>query len=137
MHPENVEKLRATIPQIQSAGSDNTKPASQQLVLLALHPPAIGSALSDIRAALRPDAILVSFAPKITMAKLSEALDGFNRLARMIPNAPSIIGAGYNPIAFGSGLSASEKQGLATFFGPLGDCPEVAEFKLEAFALLT
>jgi pyrroline-5-carboxylate reductase len=133
----NIEKLRATFPQIQSAGSDNAKPAAQQLVLLALHPPAIGSVLSDIKAALRPDAILVSFAPKITMAKLSEALGGFNQLARMIPNAPSIIGAGYNPIAFGPGLSAEEKMALAAFFAPLGDCPEVAESKLEAFALLT
>ena len=70
------------------------------------------------------------------MAKLSEVLGGFNRLARMIPNAPSIIGAGYNPIAFGSGLSAEEKQALAAFFAPLGDCPEVAESKLEAFAFV-
>jgi pyrroline-5-carboxylate reductase len=71
------------------------------------------------------------------MAKLSELLGGFNRLARMIPNAPSIIGAGYNPIAFGSELTAEDKQALADFFAPLGECPEVAESKLEGFALLT
>lgn len=137
LNPESIEKLRATFPQVESAGPDNGKPAAQQLVFLALHPPAIGSALPEIKAALRPDAILVSFAPKITMAKLSEAMGGFDRLARMIPNAPSIVGAGYNPIAFGSGLSAEDKRALATLFAPLGDCPEVAESKLEAFALLT
>ncbi|MHC1767368.1 MAG: pyrroline-5-carboxylate reductase family protein [Verrucomicrobiia bacterium] len=137
LNPENIDKLRAAFPQIQSAGSDNAKPAAQQVVLLAVHPPAIGSVLSDIKAALRRDAILVSLAPKFTMAKLSELLGGFNRLARMIPNAPSIIGAGYNPMAFGPGLSSAEKQALAAFFAPLGECPEVAESKLEGFALLT
>ena len=137
LNPENIDKLRSTFPQIQSAGSDNAKPAAQQLVLLAVHPPAIPSVLSNIKAVLRPDAIVVSLAPKFTMAKLSELLGGFNRLSRMIPNAPSIIGAGYNPIAFGSGLSIEERQALAAFFALLGECPEVAESKLEGFALLT
>ncbi len=136
-NPESIEKLRSSYPQVESAGSDNAKAAAQQLVLLAVHPPAMVSALANIKAALRPGAIVLSLAPKFTMAKLSELLGGFNRLARMIPNAPSIIGAGYNPIAFGSGLSAEDKQALADFFAPLGECPEVAESKLEGFALLT
>jgi pyrroline-5-carboxylate reductase len=134
---ENIDKLRAAFPQIQSAGPDNAKTAGQEVVFLAVHPPAIGSVLSNIKAALRPDSILVSLAPKFTISKLSEMLGGFNRLARMIPNAPSIIGAGYNPIAFSAGLSAADRQALATFFAPLGECPEVAESKLEGFALLT
>ncbi|MGA2500831.1 MAG: NAD(P)-binding domain-containing protein [Tepidisphaeraceae bacterium] len=137
LNPENIDRLRAAFPQLKSAGSDNTKPAAQQVVLLAVHPPAVASALSDIKAVLRPDAIVVSLAPKFTLARLSALLGGFNRLARMIPNAPSIIGAGYNPMAFGPGLSAAEQQSLAAFFSPLGDCPEVAESKLEGFALLT
>jgi pyrroline-5-carboxylate reductase len=137
LNPGNIDLLRAAFPQIQTAGLDNAKPAAQQLVLLAVHPPAIASALSNIKAALRPDAIVLSLAPKFTIAKLSELLGGFNRLARMIPNAPSIIGAGYNPIAFGSGLSPEEKEALAAFLAPLGECPEVAESKLEGFALLT
>ncbi len=137
VNPENIGILRAAFPLIRSAGSDNTKPAAQQVVLLAVHPPAMGSVLSDIKGVLRPDAIVVSLAPKFTMVKLSELLGGFNRFARMIPNAPSIIGAGYNPMAFGPCLSAAEKQTLAALFAPLGDCPEVAESKLEGFALLT
>jgi pyrroline-5-carboxylate reductase len=134
---ESIDKLRAAFPHIESAGSNNAKAAGQQVVLLAVHPPAISSVLSDIKTALRSDAILVSLAPKFTMAKLSEMLGGFNRLARMIPNSPSIIGAGYNPMAFGPGLSVAERQTLSAFFAPLGECPEVAESKLEGFALLT
>ncbi len=132
-----VNALQAAFPQAVSAGSDNTKPAAQQIVLLAVHPPAIGSVLLDIKAALSPHSVVVSLAPKFTMAMLSELLGGFTRLARMIPNAPSIIGAGYNPMAFSPGLPAADRQALAALFAPLGECPEVAESKLEGFALLT
>lgn len=134
---DSVDKLRAAFPQMQSAGADNAKAASQHVVLLAVHPPAIGGVLANIKAALRPNAVLVSLAPKFTISKLSELLGGFNRVARMIPNAPSLIDAGYNPMAFSPALPAADKQALKDFFAPLGECPEVAESKLEGFALLT
>ncbi len=55
----------------------------------------------------------------------------------MIPNAPSIINAGYNPVVFAPGILPSEKEELKSLFSILGDCPEVAEEKLEAYAILT
>ena len=137
VNPEALERLRSAFPRVRSAGSQNAEAAAQQVVLIAVHPPAIASVLPAIQAALKSDAIVVSLAPKYTMAKLGELLGGFDRVARMIPNAPSIIGAGYNPMAFGPGLSAADKQRLTALFAPLGECPEVAEAKLEGFALLT
>ncbi len=136
-NPEALDAVRAIAPNVQSAGADNAQAAAQDLVFLALHPPAIGGVAPTIKPALRPEAVLVSLAPKFTMAKLSELLGGFSRLARMIPNAPSIIGAGYNPLACGAGLNATDKQALTSFLAPLGECPEVAESKLEGYALLT
>lgn len=55
----------------------------------------------------------------------------------MIPNAPSIIGHGYNPVSFAPALTASDRADLKSLLEPLGDCPEVAEEKLEAYAVLT
>lgn len=80
---------------------------------------------------------MISLAPKFTLAKLTEGLGGHAKLARLIPNAPSILGAGFNPIAFAVGLPAEARQQLATLLVPLGECPEVAESTLEAYALLT
>lgn len=109
----------------------------QDLVLLAVHPPVLPTALGELRSKLRADSIVLSLAPKFTLGKVGELLGGFDRLARMIPNAPSLIGAGYNPIAFGSKLSAPEQDAVRTLFAPLGECPEVDERKLEAYALLS
>jgi len=116
---------------------ENSKAAGCDVVFLALHPPAMGGILEDIKAALKPDAILISLAPKWTIAKLSAALGGFNRIVRVIPNAPSVIGKGYNPLAFSPAITDDLKKEILRLFKDLGECPEVEENKLEAYAILS
>jgi pyrroline-5-carboxylate reductase len=106
------------------------------LVFLALHPPAIPAVLPALRAALAPGAVLVSLAPKLTLAALASG-GGTARVARLIPNAPSLVGQGYNPVAFGSALDARTRAALAAHFSPWGAAPEVDEAHLEAYAILT
>ena len=134
---EVLQKLKEKFPKIQTAQGDNAKAAGQDLVFLALHPPAVGGVLPEIKAALKPGAVLVSLAPRFTIKALSEGLGGFDRIVRMIPNAPSYVNEGYNPVAFGPGISKKEKEDLFKLFKKLGDCPEVDEGKLEAYAIVT
>jgi pyrroline-5-carboxylate reductase len=86
---------------------------------------------------LKPGSILVSLAPKLSVAKLTGALGGFDRIVRLIPNAPSIIGEGFNPISFSGALSEVERAEISALMSTLGKCPEVDEGKLEAYAILT
>lgn len=116
------------VPLEAAAGSDT--------VFLALHPPAIAPVLPAIRAGLGPRATVVSLAPKVTLAALAEGT-GTPRVARMIPNAPSIVGRGFNPIAFGAGLQEPGRTGLRNLVAPWGEAPEVEEHDLEAYAILT
>jgi|WetSurMetagenome_2_1015567.scaffolds.fasta_scaffold51097_3 pyrroline-5-carboxylate reductase len=134
---DTLDRLRAIYPEIQVALNDNKQPASQDLVFVGLHPPAVAGSLAEIKSCLRPESIIISLAPKLSISKLAGMLDGYNRIVRMIPNAPSIIGEGFNPISFSGALSGQEKAEVSRFFGPLGKCPEVDESKLEAYAILT
>ncbi|MGE5498245.1 MAG: pyrroline-5-carboxylate reductase family protein [Syntrophothermus sp.] len=134
---ENLEKLKAGFPDICIAHNDNIQPSEQQLVFISLHPPAIINLLKEINNEIKPESIIVSLAPKITIAKIRAELNGFSRIARMIPNAPSIIGAGFNPVSFSEGLLLREKEELDSVFSVLGFAPEVPEEKLEAYAILT
>ena len=93
--------------------------------------------LADIKDALTPRTILISLAPKLPIAKLSQALGGFDRIVRLIPNAASVIGEGYNPVAFSGALNRQEKEEILDLLSALGKCPEVAENKLEAYAIIT
>jgi pyrroline-5-carboxylate reductase len=97
----------------------------------------LAEAAESAAAALKPTAILVSLAPKFTIAKLAALLGGFARIARANPNAPSVIGAGMNPIVFGPALTPADRAMVAGLFAPLGDSPEVAEEKIEAYAVFT
>ena len=133
---EVLDSLSSRFPGIQTT-SDNALAASQDLVFLAVHPPLIAEVVAGLRDHLKPDAVMVSLAPKFTLAKLAGLLGGFDRLARVIPNAPSIIGAGFNPHVFGSALRPADQASICVLLAPLGESPEVAEDKLEAYAVLT
>jgi len=132
------EKIVISDPSSPMATTKNNREAAaQDIVFLAVHPPVMGAVLAEIASALKPDALVVSLAPKFTMSKISAALGGFARIARMIPNAPSIIGAGYNPVTFSPALAESDRRELTTLLEPLGESPVVTEEKLEAFAILS
>lgn len=133
---EALAKLKAQYPGVETT-SDLAIAAAQDVVFLATHPPALTEAAGRAVAALKPSAILVSLAPKFTIAKLTELLGGFSRIARSNPNAPSVVGAGMNPIAFGAALTAADRATVAALFVPLGESPEVDEAKIEAYAVFT
>lgn len=115
----------------------NSKAAEQDIVLLALHPPAFAGCLTEIQASIQPQSIVISLAPKWSMNKISQALGGFERLVRIIPNAPSLVGQGFNPLSYSSCLSLPERQEIASLFQPLGAHPEVQEDLLEAYAIIS
>lgn len=135
----NVEAVKALRPlndQIKEAETPDSA-AACDVVFLAVHPPVIQEAASAIKGGLRKDAIVVSLAPKFTIDRLSALLGGFPRVARMIPNAPSLVGQGYNAVAYGSALGSEDKARLEKLIAPLGECPEVEERHLEAYAILS
>jgi pyrroline-5-carboxylate reductase len=132
-----LETLRMQYPQIQTFKGGNRDAARGDIIILALHPPVAGDVLAAIRPVVQDDAIVVSLMPKIRIAQLSALLEGFSRIIRMIPNAPSIIGQGYNPVAFSAGIPLHERPPLVALFSALGECPEVPEDQLEAYAVLT
>jgi pyrroline-5-carboxylate reductase len=120
-----------------SITQDNKQAAMQDIVFVALHPPVMSTIISEIRPYLKSGSIFVSLATKLTIAKISEMLGGFQRIVRMTPNAPSIINEGYNPVVFSEALTETEKNSLLGLFTSLGESPVVSEKMLEAYAIIT
>jgi pyrroline-5-carboxylate reductase len=134
---EGLNNLKAVFPEIRITPHDNTQPASADLVFLAVHPPMVKDVLSGIASHLKSKATLVSLVPKCSIESLSGMSGGFQRIVRMIPNAPSLVNSGYNPLIFSSGITHKERAELLDIFRILGECPEVEENTLEAYAILT
>ncbi len=135
-NPELLGKLQDRFPEISTSPGDNSGPAQQDIVFLALHPPAVKDTLEKLKGSFHEDAVLVSLAPRITVQMLS-SMAGLEKIARMIPNAPSIMGEGYNPVAFSAGFPRDDRKVFLKLIKPLGDSPEVDEGKLEAYAIIT
>jgi len=130
------ERLSRRFPSIVVC-DDNRRPASRAIVFAALHPPLFKEVLPGLIPALREQSALVSLAPVLTFAKLSELAGGHQRIVRMIPNAPSLMNQGYNPVAFAPGVPRDQREALEGLFDVFGEHPEVDEAKLEAYAILT
>ena len=134
-NPAAVAALQADFPLVKSVTLEEA--ARADLVFAALHPPVMSEMLLGIAGQLKEQAVLCSLAPKVKLSVLKEKLGGFDRLARMNPNAPSIVGQGYNPIAFADGLPTVARDQLLAILKPLGQSPEVAEHLLESYAVIS
>ena len=132
---EVLAKLAVRFPAITTT-ADNSEAAGCERVFVALHPPALKAVLPELAPRVRRDAVVVSLAPVVTLAQLSQLLGGFTRLARVLPNAPSIVGAGFNPVAFADGLPAGARAEIEALLDRLGAHPVVPEDTLEAYAIL-
>jgi len=132
-----LEKISAIDPETIQIANNNGEAARADLVFLAVHPPVLETVIGEIKNKLKPTAILVSLLPLVTIRRLTGLLDGFDRIVRLIPNAPSLIGKGYNPVVFSEALSQTEKTNLLTLFSNWGEPPQVSEEQLEAYAILT
>lgn len=137
INPDVLERLKRKFPTIQTAVDNPFLPAECDIVILGLHPPAVGEILRKINKNLRPSSILISLAPKISIAKISETITECKNIVRINPNAPSIVNTGYNPIAFAKNMGSTERRTVLELFVILGDCPEVPEYLLESFAMIT
>lgn len=93
--------------------------------------------LARIAPVLRPDAVVVSLAPRVRLPALQAQLGGFARIARMNPNAPSVVGQGFNPVAYGEGMPQESRSALQALEAPLGEMPEVDDALIETCAVIS
>lgn len=74
-----------------------------------------------------PRPILLSFVLKLNISTISSFVGGHSRVIRMNPNAASLVGASFNPVAFSETITAEEKMVFLAFVIPLGASPATRE----------
>jgi len=136
IHPETLQALKQKFPFIETMDSAS-EAAQKDIVFLALHPPVIMDTLEKIKPVMNNQTILISLAPKITIAKMASVLTQVQQIVRLIPNATSVINHGYNPVSFGHAISEIQKWYILEMLNLLGQTIETAEEKLEGYALLS
>jgi pyrroline-5-carboxylate reductase len=136
INPLVLAELKKQFPGIKVTDS-NLEPAQQDMVFIALHPPAIMETLDLIKDQFKSGSIVISLAPKISIAKIASKLPNCKNIVRLIPNATSIINEGYNPVCFAEAMSDWKKQTMLSIFRRMGHTFEVPENKLESYAIMS
>lgn len=132
-----LEKLKNSFTNISVENVSIESAATCNIIFLAVHPPVIKDVLLKIKPIIRKDSMIVSLAPKITIEKMQNLLDGFPSIARVNPCATGIIGQGINPVAFADTMSEEHKNSLILLLSILGKTPVVNENKIEAYAVIS
>ena len=127
--------LRKGYPYVQFENASVA--AGQEIVFISLHPPVIMDTLELLKNDFKSSATVISLAPKINLMKISSKLNQVKNIARLIPNATSYINEGYNPICFSADFAKNEKKEILEVLGLLGKTFEVAEEKLESYAIMS
>jgi pyrroline-5-carboxylate reductase len=132
---ETLSALQSLFPEIELVESAE-EAAKQAVVVLAVHPPMMGETLGKIKDVVSEDTLVLSLAPKVNIEKMASVLET-TQIVRMIPNATSYINKGYNPLAFHPEFSKKGKKKFMKMVKALGKNFEVAEEKLEGYAIVS
>lgn len=75
------------------------------LILIAASPKAVPEIVEDLAPRLSAGQILVSFAAAISLNRLEKLIPEGVVIVRVLPNAPSLVGQGINPVSYGSRIN--------------------------------
>lgn len=84
-----------------------------KFLILAVKPVVYPAVLADLKEVMREEQIVISVAPGITVNTVREALGGFRRIIRIMPNTPALVRAGMTGYTLNEKLFTPEEIGEA------------------------
>jgi pyrroline-5-carboxylate reductase len=96
-----------------------------EVILLTASPKATLGILKTFAPNLRQGQVVVSFAAAVPMSRLEAIVPSGVSVARVMPNAPSKVGRGMNPVVFGSSVTPEARQVIEAILQMLGETIEV------------
>jgi pyrroline-5-carboxylate reductase len=102
------------------------------VLLLAVKPQQMPAVLAEIRDAIRPDVLVISIAAGITLEGLAAGLPPEQRIVRVMPNTPCLIGRGASCFSLGRHANRTDAELVQTLLSAVGSAFEVPESQLDA-----
>lgn len=125
------ERLAARVPGVRFAATGAEAAAAAPILFLAVKPQQAAVACREIAAALASGSVVVSIVAGLPMAKLASLL-GTNRIVRVMPNTPCLVGKGVSVVCRAADVSAETGIRVADLLGAVGHVHEVDEGLLDA-----
>ncbi len=122
---------------VRAARDNREAAAAADVVFLCVPPQAVKTVMDEVRAALRPNVLLVSLAAAVRTEWIEQSAGGAVKVLRVIPNTPSLIGAGMNPHCLGRHVTEADLAFIDALLGLFGTTVRLREDQMEAFTALT
>jgi len=116
--PEARERLHADFG-VTALASAPEAAAGAQCILFAVKPQQMAAVAPLVGEAAR-HALVVSIAAGIRTADLGRWLGGHERIVRVMPNTPALVGAGVSALFGLPAVSAAERQAVERLFAAVG-----------------
>jgi len=101
--------------------------ATADALLLVVKPQDMAGVLEEIKGSINPSAVVITFAAGKTISFISNGLGTDNPVVRVMPNTPTMVGAGMAAASMGAGVTDTQKQFVLGFLAATGKVIEVAE----------
>ena len=120
------------VPSSHVAGNNVDNVATTDVIFLAVKPQQMDEALASLRKSIQPNALVISIAAGVTLGESAAALPPRQRIVRVMPNTPCLIGQGASGYALGEHAAANDGKLVATLLSAVGAAFEVKEELLDA-----
>jgi pyrroline-5-carboxylate reductase len=120
------------VPGVQVGDDNHSVVERAKIVILAVKPQQMSAVLAEIRGTIAPDALVVSIAAGITLERLAADLPPQQRIVRVMPNTPCLIGRGVSCFSLGAKASRADAKNVASLLSAVGAEFEVPESQLDA-----
>jgi pyrroline-5-carboxylate reductase len=90
-------------------------------ILIAVSPKSVSDVIHTFANWVCPCRLVISFAAAVPLANIEALLRPGTPVARIMPNAPSLIGQGINPVAYGSSMTPETRELVESILAALGE----------------
>jgi pyrroline-5-carboxylate reductase len=113
------------------AARDNSEVMQAPVVVLAIKPQVMGAVLAEVKEFARPWNLIISIAAGVPLKILAEAFPE-SRVIRVMPNTPTLVGAGMAALTPGPGVTPEDLALAQELFQALGEAVVVEEKLMDA-----
>ncbi|MHA7984196.1 pyrroline-5-carboxylate reductase [Rathayibacter sp. CAU 1779] len=132
-HKDGVQALATE----EDSEANRKAVAGAGIVLVAVKPAMVPDLLAEIADAIEPDAIVVSVAAGVTVARFEELLPASVAVVRSMPNTPAIVGRAVTGVSAGTRSTPDQVATVRALFETVGTVVEVPESQLDALSTIS
>ena len=104
-----------------------TNVSKADALLLVVKPQDMAATLDEIKGSINSSAVVITFAAGKKISFIEQGLGTANPVVRVMPNTPTLVGAGMAAISLGAGVSAKQSEFVSGFLAATGKTIQVSE----------